>query len=246
MESRNNWQKTMYDSYFANSTLNSSALRDKAKSEVDLIISLLQPAKSSTILDAPCGTGRHAYLFAKKGFNVTGLDISKDCLKIANNECCHKNIQYAHGDMKNLKAWKGQFDITLNLFTSFGYFQTDRENASVLKQLYSTLRPGGWFVLNLINRDWLLEVYQGNDCKYILNKRAYNSKTKYNEAWMTVIDKQTKKEKTYYHRCRLYDKSEVLGLLKSVGFKNIKVVGDSKGNRFKKRESTHPFFFAQK
>ena len=73
----------MNDHYFADSTLNSQALRQKAIDEVDFIIKQIK-LKTGSVLDAPCGTGRHSYLLAKKGFKVTGIDISEACLKIAN------------------------------------------------------------------------------------------------------------------------------------------------------------------
>ncbi len=246
----NSWQKNMYDHYFADSTLNSQALRQKAIDEVDFIIKQIN-LKTGSVLDVPCGTGRHSYLLAKKGFKVTGIDISEACLKIANKSWGHKNLSYQIGDMSNLKHYKNHFNLVLNLFTSFGYFATDKQNEQVLKELYNSLRDDGTLVLNLINRNWLLKVYRANDWqetedKYILNRRLYDSKTHYNEAWMTVIDKKTKEETTYYHRNRLYSKNEIVLMLKQVGFKKISVVGDHHGNKFNDKGSTHPFFFALK
>ncbi len=191
--------------------------------------------KTGLVLDVPCGTGRHAYLLAKKGYKVTGVDISEACLKIANESWRHKNLSYQIGDMSNLKTYKNQFDIVLNLFTSFGYFATDKQNEQVLKELYNSLKNDGTLVLNLINRNWLLKVYRLNDWqetedKYILNRRHYDLKTHYNEAWMTVIDKKSKEEVTYYHRNRLYSKKEIVSMLKRVGFKKTSIVGDHHWN----------------
>jgi|LULF01.1.fsa_nt_gb 2-polyprenyl-3-methyl-5-hydroxy-6-metoxy-1,4-benzoquinol methylase len=248
---KNFWHKTMYDHYYADSTLNSEDLRSQAKYEVSFIKKTLALPKQSIILDVPCGTGRHSYLFAKHGFKVTGVDISESCIEIAKKQWSHDNCTYQVGDMSNLNDFYGQYDVVLNLFTSFGYFNTDTQNKKVLKEFYNTLKPGGKLVIHLINRDWLLNVYRENDwCetkdKYILNKRSYNSKNHYNEAWMTVVDKKTKEEKNYYHKCRLYSKGEMVSLLKDVGFKMINVFGDCKGNKFKKDHSTHPFYFATK
>lgn len=246
----NNWHKDMYDHYFADSTLNSEALRKKAIDEVDLIIKQTQ-MKGASVLDVPCGTGRHAYLLAKKGFHVTGVDISEACLKIAKENWIHPNLSYQIGDMSNLKNFKGQFDLVLNLFTSFGYFATDKQNEQVLKQLYNSLNDGGTLVLNLINRNWLLKIYSVNDWqesgdKYILNRRKYDPQTHYNEAWMKVIDKKTKNEVDYYYQNRLYSKTEIVTLLKNLGFKKVTIVGDHFGNKFSETKSSHPFFFAQK
>ncbi len=246
----NNWQKDMYDTYYAESTLNSKTLRDRAKLEIEFILSKTNLKARSKILDVPCGTGRHAYRLAKKGFSVTGIDISDACLNIAKTEWNHKNIEYRSGNMNDLSAFKG-YDLALNLFSSFGYFATDKQNQQVLKQLYNSLSANGQLVISTINRNWLLNVYSPNDWQehkgnYILNRRSYDSKTHYNEAWMTVINRKTLAETTYYHRCRLYSKNEIVELLKKVGFKKVAVVGDYLGNKFEETNSTHPYYFASK
>lgn len=241
----------MYDDYYADSTLNSRSLRSKAKQEVGFVLDNLDLPIGSSILDVPCGTGRHSYLFAKQGYKVTGVDISKACIKIAKKEWGHKNLVYELADMSKLSKYKEGYNAVLNLFTSFGYFQTDKQNRKVLEGFYKTLKTGGKLGMQIINRDWLMEVFSSNDWhehsgKYILNKRVYNPKDFYNEAWMTIIDKKSRKEKTYYHRCRLYSKQEIVGLLREIGFKKVKVFGDFEGSSFKKKESTHPFYFATK
>ncbi len=239
----------MYDADFAESTLNSEPLRIKALHEVDFILSKTH-IHSGKILDVPCGTGRHSHLLAKRGFEVTGVDISEICLKIARDNWGHKNVDYQFGDMNDLKTHHRKYDLVLNLFSSFGYFATDAQNERVLRELKTCLKPDGTLVLNLINRTWLLSIYKENDWletpdKYILNKRLYDPKTHYNEAWMKVIDKGSRAESTSYHRMRLYSKAEMVELLKRVGFKKIGVYGDASGARFKEKESSHPFYFAR-
>lgn len=247
----NLWHKTMYDTWFANSTLNSSAYLEKAVTEAQLILKQTKLKKDGRILDVPCGTGRHAIQFARAGFSVTGLEISQDCLRIANFKNSHKNISYELGDMKNLFHYHEKFDLVTNLYTSFGYFSTDKENEDVLRQIYSTLKPGGKICLNTVNRDWLMSIFSANDWtetdhEFILNKRNYDPKTKYNEARMVVIDKAKLTQKEYFHRIRLYSKPELEKLLKRVGFKKIKVLGDARGSKFSKLKSTHPYYFAEK
>lgn len=247
---KNIWHKDMYDSYYADSTLNSKTLRDSAKIEIEFILSKTNLKATSKILDVPCGTGRHAHRLAKKGFSVTGVDISDACLNIAKSEWSHKNVEYLSGNMNDLSSFKG-YDLALTLFSSFGYFANDKQNQHVLKQLYDSLSMGGQLVLSTINRNWLLNVYSNNDWhehkgNYILNRRSYDAKTHYNEAWMTVINRKTLAETTYYHRCRLYSKNEMVELLRKVGFKKVTVFGDAMGNKFQETRSIHPYYFAAK
>lgn len=113
-------------------------------------------------MDVPCGTGRHAYRLAKKGYNLTGIVISDACLNIAKAQWNHKNIEYCSGNMNDLSAFKG-YDLALKLFSSFGYFATDKQNQQVLKQLHNSLNDNGKLVLSTINRNCLLNVYSPND-----------------------------------------------------------------------------------
>src|SRR3989344_5362829 len=105
--------------------------RDFTEAElfIDNLVQLIKPSKSNRILDLACGKGRHAIYLNKKGFDVTGIDLSEksiECAKISGNETLHF---YTH-DMRKLFR-SNYFDIVLNLFTSFGYFEQEREDNAV-------------------------------------------------------------------------------------------------------------------
>ena len=68
------------------------------------------------------------------------MDISTARLKRAKKNFKHENISFQKGDMADLSKFEGRFDYVLNLFTSFGYFQTDKENEKVLRQMVSSLK----------------------------------------------------------------------------------------------------------
>lgn len=244
----------MYNSVYANSTIGGSFFVKLAKDQVAFLISALDLSKGAKILDVPCGVGRHSKIFARNGFKVVGIDLSKDCISIAKKKFSHKNAVYKIGDMGKLGRFNGQFDAVVNLFTSFGYFHTDQENKKVLEEMVKTLKPHGKIVINLIDRDWILKIYdpaRWNENKGILNFEAskYDKRSKYNESQMAMIDLRGKKPRLlhhHYHRVRLYSKNEMLSLMKSVGLKNIKVYGDFKGHKFKRGESTHPIYIGER
>ena len=54
-------------------------------------------------------------------------------------------------DMRRMPIRPGSMDLTVNLFTSFGYFEHDEEHAAALREMVATLRPGGWFVIDFLN-----------------------------------------------------------------------------------------------
>ncbi len=254
MKSKNEWHKAMYNNAFAEESIGSQRFIELAKKQVAFLIDITNLKQGDSVLDVPCGVGRHSLEFAKHGAKVIGVDISKDCLKIARDKFKHKNVQYLHGDMQNLKKFKGRFDLVVNLFTSFGYFFTDEENFRVLKSMASCLAPGGKVIVNLIDRDWILPIYQPVrwsevDGRMVMEASRYDKKSKYNESQMVMVNKKfspPKLEHYHYHRVRLYSKSEMVGLMRKAGLTNIKVYGDFDGGPYKKGKSTHPIYVGTK
>lgn len=246
----NSWQKSMYDEFFAKKTLDSDALKKKAKEEVSFLIKTLGLPSGAQILDIPCGTGRHSFLLAEAGYNVLGLDISPSCIEIAQKNIL-KNLSYQIGNMQDLSNQKDQFDCTLNLFSSFGYFETDKENEQVLEEMISTLKPGGKLVLNLINRNWLLGIYRPafwfkDGPLLTVNAGNYDPQTHYNESYMTLKDEVSGATTLSYHRIRLYSPEEIIRLMQKYGLKNVKAYGSYQGEALDELKSSHPFYFGEK
>lgn len=245
----NSWQATMYDSDLAKASIGSARFNELAIKEANFIIKQLKLVEGSKLLDVPCGTGRHSAVFSEAGIDVTGLDINPNLLKIAKRYA--KDATFELADMSNLKRYRHRFDVAVNLFSSFGYFENDAANKKVLKEIYSTLNPGGTFVLHLIDRDWLMTVYQPSGWRQegdelIIEARKFDSKSNYNEEQKVIVNQRSGKARTFYHRMRLYNKNEMVALLKEVGFKHVKVFGDNDGGKFKRRLTTHPFYFASR
>ncbi len=101
------------------------------------------------ILDLACGKGRHSIYMNKKGVSVTGIDYSIKNIELAKpfeNDTLH----FYHHDMRKVFA-VNKFDYVLNLFTSFGYFETKEENLLTIKAVHDALIPGGRFLLDFLN-----------------------------------------------------------------------------------------------
>lgn len=124
--------------------------------EVGFIMKILNLPPESDILDLYCGYGRHAIELAKKGFRVTGVDANQAFLDIATQKAQEEHVPVAFRlcDMRELD-YNNQFDAVINMFAAFGYF-TDEENAGVLQQVAKALRPGGLFLIDLLNREWMV------------------------------------------------------------------------------------------
>src|SRR5437588_8688876 len=99
------------------------------RSEVARLVEVLQLPVGARILDCPCGQGRHAHLLAEAGFDVDGVDYSRELLQRARERGTGQRLRYTRGDMRQLPAkWTGRFDAVLNLFTSFGFFANPEDD----------------------------------------------------------------------------------------------------------------------
>lgn len=130
--------------------------RDAREAEYFLrnLVRRLHFNKHQQLIDLACGKGRHSIFLNKLGFDVTGIDLAKDSIafaKTAENERLHFEIQ----DLRDL-PYHEQFDVALNLFTSFGYFDCDDTNQLVMRQIYQILKQDGLVVIDFMNVDKVL------------------------------------------------------------------------------------------
>jgi 2-polyprenyl-3-methyl-5-hydroxy-6-metoxy-1,4-benzoquinol methylase len=116
---------------------------------LDHLISYLNPQKESHMLDLACGRGRHAVYLHSKGFDVTGVDLSKENIRYA-NQFQENGLQFFEHDMRQLLATNA-FDYIFNLFTSFGYFDHDSDNMRVVRNMSQSLSKGGILILDFLN-----------------------------------------------------------------------------------------------
>jgi SAM-dependent methyltransferase len=139
-----------FEEWFGEKYLELYPHRDEAEAAraVELIIGTVRFEAGWRVLDVACGAGRHARAFRSAGARCFGLDLSATLLRIAQRVT---DAPLIRADMRYLPVRPRSMDLTVNLFTSFGYFENDAEHASALREMVSTLRPGGWFVLDFLN-----------------------------------------------------------------------------------------------
>lgn len=196
-------------------------MRDRQ--EVARLLELLGefPA-GSRVLDCPCGQGRHAHLLAETGFNVDGLDYSADLLKVAKARGTGKNLRYTKGDMRKLPSrWTGRFSVVVNLFTSFGFFDSPMDDCRVLAEFARVLEPGGVLVWHggsrdgvmakFLTRDW----WSAADGTVFAHERRFDPLTGFLSIESTWRGPNSEGERA--HRIRLYTASELAERMREVG-----------------------------
>lgn len=209
---------------------------ERTAQEVAGILNLLNPAPGARILDLCCGQGRHAVPLAQAGYQVVGLDRSPYMLEQAQRAMREAGIQvhWVQGDMRWL-PWNEQFDLCLNLFTAFGYFDDEAENQQVLHQVYRVLKPGGLFCLDLSNRDYyLLQLWPRAWRRYggaiILEETSFDPRTC--RFTMTCTWLEGGRAESLTHSVRYYTVPELGGMLQRAGLSPIALYGDFDGSPF--------------
>jgi SAM-dependent methyltransferase len=209
----------------------------------------------ASLLDVPCGHGRHAIPFAVKGYHVTGIDLNAfflaEATKRVDNgtvmvpfygayctETDHAvpvNVRFMQGDMRSL-AFDEEFDAAVNLFTALGYFDDDADDLAVLAGIYRALRPGGQFMLDYLNISALFRRYRAQDHRvlpdgsYFLVDRTYDPIGGYNYDTRTRIADGRKVEEVET-KIRMYAPCDLVRMAQRVGFRLKDAFGDFEGGK---------------
>ena len=147
-KSDNPWFEEWFDTRFYH-VLYQHRDDQEAQLFIDALFESLRPQPDWHILDLACGRGRHARYIQKKGVEVTGLDLADSNIEYA-SQFLENKLHFRVADMRE-DYGENKFDLILNLFTSFGYFDTWEDNLRALKQVKHALKPGGFFLIDFLN-----------------------------------------------------------------------------------------------
>ena len=139
----------------------------EAEHFINKLLDFLAPKKESKFLDIACGKGRHSLYINEKGFQVVGYDLSEQSIRSANSHAKNGVEFYTH-DMRQIFR-TNYFDFALNLFTSFGYFNTVRDELNAIKSFAANLKPGGKLVIDFLNKHKVISELLALETKRIDN-----------------------------------------------------------------------------
>ena len=229
------WYESLFDNYARK--YDEECYVQGTLGECDFIERELNHDKNLRILDIGCGTGRHAIELTKRGYRVTGIDLSESQLKRAKEKAKEAGvtIDFQKHDARNL-PFKGEFDAAIMLCEGgFSLMETDEMNFDILKNAAKALKDNGTFIFTTLNGLFPLfhsvnEFYksaqkeghsQCTDCSFdLMTFRDHNT---------TVIEDDSGNKKELKSNERYYVPSEITWLLKTLGYKKIDIFGAKLG-----------------
>jgi SAM-dependent methyltransferase len=212
--------------------------------EVDFIEHEIQHNKTLKILDIGCGTGRHSIELAKRGYDVTGIDLSESMLAKARLNATDQNVKvnFMLGDARNL-PFENNFELAIMICEGgFPLMETDELNFMILQSARKAIKEGGKLIFTTLNG--LFPLF--NSVQEFINQNSTGGINKANSFDLMTFRDYNEYEivndsgETLLLKCneRYYVPSEITWLLKSVGFKNIEILGCEIGKWQPKRELT--------
>ncbi len=205
--------------------------------ECDFIEQEMNKAKNLKILDVGCGTGRHSIELTRRGYNVTGIDLSESMLEKARENASEVNLEidFINCDARNL-PFDGEFDVAIMLCEGgFPLMETDEMNFEILKNVTKALNSKGKFIFTTLNglfplyhsvRDFLASQSLEGNAAY--SKNSFDLMT-FRDHNITELVDDAGKTMTLDCNERYYVPSEITWLLKSLGFTKIEIFGAKLG-----------------
>ncbi|MEP7195813.1 MAG: class I SAM-dependent methyltransferase [Saprospiraceae bacterium] len=225
-----NWFKDWFDSIYYDELYQERG-SNEADFFIDSLISKFNITKNCKILDLACGNGRHAKALVNRGFSVTGLDLSFKKIALARTIEDEQMSFYQH-DMRDLFR-ANYFDYVLNLFTSFGYFDSDRENSKAALNLVINLKKNGILIIDYFNKAWT-EKHLVKEEEIVLNHCVYNISRSLQKDRL-IKDIYVRSGETcekFQERVRVYSKMEFVKMFEDLGLKLLDCFGDYNLSQF--------------
>jgi ubiquinone/menaquinone biosynthesis C-methylase UbiE len=203
----------------------------RIKDEVEGVMRLCGIKAGDSVMDCPCGYGRHSLGLSQRGLNVRGVDISTEHLDLAKKQAERmnaQNIAFTQSDMREIPL-KEEFNAVINMFYSFGFFDDEEDDLRAVKKFHAALKPGGKFLMHTFIT--VPKIESGNYKKYDVrtltsgNKlelfRDFDTETKREVGeWYIVHPDGTKKMLAPY-AMRIYTEKEFKELCLKAGFQDV-------------------------
>ena len=208
-----------------------------SKWEAQGVLKLSATGPSSAILDSCCGVGRHVVEFAKLGHKVTGIDRTRSYIEAARELVNAEglDVELLTGDVRSFIRPE-EFQLAVNMFTSFGFFENLNEERIYIDNIYKSLSKGGSFVIDVNGKELLARDFTESEAwekDGFLIFTEYSIEDSWNtlkNRWMIIDQDGERFEYVFSHR--IYSANELSSLLIESGFESVEVFGGFDGKPY--------------
>jgi len=228
-----NWWKTLFDETYLITDARSVCDDSLTCREVDFIEEILGLEKSWPILDLCGGQGRHSLELSRRGFqDVTVLDYSKALIDLGRERARKERLKtlFLKKDARNTDLPGRRFRSIIAMASSFGYFVDEDQNEEILGEAFRLLMPEGSLLLDLPNRDHVLNHFtpqswhEANEEIIVCRKKSLDEDMVYGREMVISKRKGLIRDVTYC--TQLYSPEKITAMLTSTGFDTISTQKD--------------------
>lgn len=230
-------EEPWYRSWFGEEYLKLYPHRDheEARDAVALLAKCVHPGSGTPALDLACGAGRHLRALVGAGFRPVGLDLSLPMLREARGLV--EGVPLVRGDMRTLPFAPASFPVVASFFTSFGYFETEREDRRVLQEIRRVLARRGHVLMDFLNAEQVRRTLVPRDetnveGRLVVQERALREGGRVVEKRIRIRERDGRPVRSYLERVRLYGPEELEALLHAEGLRVVDRFGDYEGRPF--------------
>lgn len=208
----------------------------EAQTFMNNLATFLKIPKGNSILDLACGKGRHSIFLNSLGYQVTGVDLSINSIKHA-SQYKNQQLDFQVQDMRLPFPFKK--DAVFNLFTSFGYFEDDKDDIRVLENIKNCLNKNGVAVIDYLNVTKTIEHLKADETVLLDGIEFHITREVKNGFIIKKIEFTVEDEyHSYYERVKCLDKPSFEKYIKQAGLKIKHIFGDYNLNPFDEKKSS--------
>ena len=208
---------------------------NEAQRFMDNLTSYLNFPEGSRILDLACGKGRHSIYLNTLGYDVTGIDLSEQSILHA-KQFENDTLSFAVHDMT--KPYPETFDAVFNLFTSFGYFDTEDCNLKTIEAIKSELNETGFGVIDFMNSEFVIDNLVAMDVKTV-DGIEFTQKRREENGYIIkdILFTADGQDYKFQERVRAFTLADFEVLFDKAGVTLLEVFGDYKLNKYHAKTS---------
>ena len=238
------WYESWFDSPYYH-ILYKNRNGEEAGKFLDNLLLKLNISKGGQLLDLCCGKGRHSVYLNSKGFQVTGIDLSPQNIRFC-KQFENDTLSFFVHDMRKLFR-VNYFNAVINLFTSFGYFEREHDNALAINAAAKSLKPGGYLVIDFMNARRAVNdlipyhINKVDGIDFHIHKRIENG-----FIYKDINFSDSGSEYTYREEVKILLLEDFLKYMKNAGLQVVLTCGNYQLDVFNKETSNRLIIIAKK